>query len=240
MENGASASWKDVFSFLVSRGLPETLLWDMCVSPDEAALMHDLIVEAEAKRVLEVGTFVGLSTALLAMEVGRDGSVVACDLDLPVPLQARDTRYVERFGEISDLRESHSALFYVRSVLNRFGVSDRVQLLAGCFSCPPQGEFAEQIRGFGLDIDIMPVVGTAAAPASPYDLVFIDGDHHASAVYRDLSLCHQFLAPAGKIVLHDVGGGWGHEVRAGIDRFLNENPGYSLSASENIGLLQGS
>jgi predicted O-methyltransferase YrrM len=240
MQNGALAVWEDVFAFLVSSGLPETLLRDMCVSPDEAARMHNLIVEVQAKRILEVGTFVGLSTALLAMEVGRDGSVVACDLDLPVPLQARDTRYVERFGEIATIREPHSALFYVRSVLDEFGVSDRVQLLAGCFSCPPQGEFAEQIRRFGLDIDCMPVVGAAAAAGNPYDLVFIDGDHYAPSVYSDLSLCHQFPEPARTIVLHDVGGGWGREVRAGIDCFLRENPAYSLSLSENVGLLQRS
>lgn len=42
------------------------------------------------------------------------------------------------------------------------------------------------------------------ATKEKYDFIFLDGDHSAAAVYREISAALQVLAPGGTILLHDV------------------------------------
>lgn len=51
----------------------------MQVSPDQALLIRFLLRTAGARRVLEIGTFLGLSAVVMADAVGPDGRVVCLD-----------------------------------------------------------------------------------------------------------------------------------------------------------------
>jgi hypothetical protein len=74
------------------------------------------------------------------------------------------------------------------------------------------------------------VVGSAVcAEHGPFDLIFIDGLHFASAVEADLRLAAEALAPGGIILMHDCIGMWGTNVRAGIFRFLADRTEFRLS-----------
>lgn len=81
-------------------------------------------------------------------------------------------------------------------------------------------------------------MGHTVQPFSPYDLIFIDGDHHPQVVYRDLLLATQYLGKGGLLVLHDVGRTWRNEVLIGAKRFLTEHPEYSLSVDGNLGTIK--
>jgi predicted O-methyltransferase YrrM len=63
----------------------------------------------------------------------------------------------------------------------------------------------------------------------PFDLIFIDGLHYASAVEQDLRLAAEALASGGIILMHDCIGMWGTNVRAGIFRFLADRAEFRLS-----------
>lgn len=66
------------------------------VMPESGALLHVLALASGARRVLEVGTAIGVSTLYLARAIPEDGTVVSFDID---PERQRAARgYLERAG----------------------------------------------------------------------------------------------------------------------------------------------
>lgn len=61
----------------------------MQVSPDQALLLRFLLRLVGARRVLEIGTFLGLSALVMAEAVGPDGQVVCLDRSEEWAAQAR-------------------------------------------------------------------------------------------------------------------------------------------------------
>lgn len=61
------------------KGAEELGKGTMQVSPDQAVLLRFLLRLAGARRVLEIGTFLGLSALVMAEAVGPDGEVVCLD-----------------------------------------------------------------------------------------------------------------------------------------------------------------
>lgn len=59
----------------------------------------------------------------------------------------------------------------------------------------------------------------------PYDLIYIDGDHSASAVLEDMVLSFRLLRPGGIMICDDYTGGWGRNPldypKFAIDSFIN-------------------
>jgi hypothetical protein len=82
-----------------------------------------------------------------------------------------------------------------------------------------------------------PIIGEDIGQYGPYDLVFLDGDHHTDAVASDLNLLARYLSRNGILVLHDVSKAWGEHVRNGIASFTQEHTGFSLSTDHNLGFL---
>lgn len=78
----------------------------MQVSPDQAVLLRFLLRLIGAKKVLEIGTFLGLSALVMAEAVGPDGRILCLDKSEPWADEAR-------------------------ALWDRAGVSDRVELRIG-------------------------------------------------------------------------------------------------------------
>ena len=74
------------------------------VVPETGALLHVLAVASGAKRVLEVGTAIGVSTLYLARALPDGGQVVSFEIDAERQAAARD--YLDRAGVVDrvDLR----------------------------------------------------------------------------------------------------------------------------------------
>lgn len=78
----------------------------MQISPDQAVLLRFLLRVIGARRVLEIGTFLGLSAMVMADAVGPDGKVVCLDRNEEWAAEAR-------------------------SLWETAGVSDRIELILG-------------------------------------------------------------------------------------------------------------
>lgn len=175
---------------------------------------------------MEVGTFIGFSTGVIALAKRKESILVCVDPGLPVKSATTS------FHSLED----RSTLYFVRIMLKQFGLEQQTFLLQGFFSHLSTWA-REQITTLSGDPEQAPIIGERIARYAPYDLVFIDGDHRTDAVVSDLSLIAQYMTLNGIIVIHDVSCGWGEQVRAGITQFLQTHPEYSLKTDQNLGFL---
>lgn len=177
------------------------------------------IEEAAPLRLLEVGTFVGLSTLAMAFKTGESAVIHTVDPNFPlqVELQAMQTQSRE-----ADLTVRSQAL--AREAAERLGLAHKIVFHAGGFSTP--ATFASTKTD---PAHTTPVVGPDVCRShGPFDLIFIDGLHYSDAVLEDLRLARPHLRPGGRIVLHDVIGCWGSNVRRAVYQFLAETPGLTF------------
>ncbi len=182
---------KTVYRYFKDQGIPSRILKHYCINPAEAEQISSIVKKTHPRTILEVGTFIGLSTGVIALAREPESTFVCIDPNLPVGF------YVNFYTPEVNSAEKGGSLVFVRQMLKHF----------------------ERIAEY-----------------APYDLAFIDGDHHADSVYSDLSLIHPYLAQNAIIVLHDVSG-WEEEVCAGIAQFIQAHPEFSLKTDYNLGFL---
>jgi predicted O-methyltransferase YrrM len=222
--------WDHVAEFLKAQGIPEPLLSFFCISRDEAAHISRIVEKLEPRSILEIGSFVGLSTGVLGLASDDACSLVVVDPNFSITIQAH------RFGYQGAL-EPRRSFTYVQNVVEHFFPRKSVALLEGLYSGCSHRFASKYLEPMGVDACVMPIVGVEASRFAPFDLVFLDGDHFAESVYRDLSLICRDLEDAGTIILHDVAGAWQTEVLAGVGEFLTDHPEYSLVTQNNLGVI---
>jgi len=145
------------------------------VNPGDRKALFALVRALRPRQVLEVGTHVGSSTVTLAAALRENGR--------------RDPSAGPGRLVTVDLRDVNDP-------------ATRPWLESGSRRSP------RELLVAGDDEDLVTfVMGDATAYlrecTSTFDLVFLDGDHSAAAVYREVTLAARRLAPGGCIVLHD-------------------------------------
>jgi hypothetical protein len=180
-----------------------------------------------APRLLHVGNFVGISLSYL-LDWGRDRGATVFSVDPDIP-----HRGVE-----------HPQLV-VNDLLANFGLTERHLLICG-FSL--EKNFSNDSVVFE---DYNPATAWAqeAAPehvlprlvdtALTFDGAFIDGNHDAAYLRRELTQLTALLAPGGLLVLDDVNEWW-QGVRAIFDEATGggEWPFEKVDADGRIGILR--
>lgn len=150
---------------------------------DEAALLYRLAKRVPSgAAVAEIGRFKGGSTLLLASALPEGAQLWSYDLHVA-------------------LREDLTGAALdadLRAALERYGLSDRVQLVVGDSR-------------------------TAQPPPRPCALVFVDGDHSYEGARADYERWRDLLAPGGDLLFHDAvdTGGYGNHY-PGIARLVAE------------------
>lgn len=200
-------------------GYPRELVGHWALPGRDLRQLLAEIEDAAPLRLLEVGTFVGLSTLAMAFKTGESAVIHTVDPNFPlqVELQAMRTQSKE-----ADLTVRSQAL--AREAAERLGLAHKIVFHAGGFSTP--ATFASTKTD---PARTAPVIGQEVCRAhGPFDLIFIDGLHYSDAVLEDLRLARPHLRPGGRIVLHDVIGCWGSNVRRAVYQFLAETPGLTF------------
>lgn len=195
-------------------GCSRAVIAGWAISDNDVEDFVTLAHAAQPRRILEVGTHVGVSTMLLALVCPR-AEIFTVDPDFPVSIE--DSAVVS-----GDRREKEDPTVHevARRAAQALGVLDRIRFFKGGFSIP--ATFASTLTGEGE----VPVVGPdLCREHGPFDFIFVDGLHTAAAVASDLELAAPHLTPDGVMVLHDCIGFWGANVRAGVFDFLRKHSG---------------
>ena len=218
--------WQVIFEYFLEQGFPEALLRFVCINSYEASQISAFIEKINPRTMLEIGTFIGLSTGVLVQASPPDSILVCVDPNLPVDILSKRFHYFE----------SRGSLWFVRNMLEHFEKNQKTVVLEGCFSTL-SADYRDRLIALGGNPDTIAVIGERVREFAPYDLVFVDGDHSEESVYADLSLVCRYTSEDALIILHDLSGDWGIHVFSGVSRFREEHPEFSLQVHENLGFL---
>ena len=218
--------WQMVFEYFLEQGFPEGLLRFVCINPYEASQISAFIERINPRTMLEIGTFIGLSTGVLVLASPPDSILVCVDPNLPVNVLSERFHYFE----------SRGSLWFVRNMLEHFEKRQKTVVLEGCFT-PMSALYRDRLLARGGNPENVAVIGERARDFAPYDLVLVDGDHSEESVYADLSLVYHYISEGALIILHDLSGDWGIHVFSGVSKFLQEHPEFSVRIHENLGFL---
>ncbi len=189
-----------------------------CISELDAEMLFEAARTKQPRCVLEVGTYVGVSTLIIAL-AAPDTRIVTIDPNLTLGNEMGSMQ--SNLGRLASGTRTQDV---ARLVARHLGVDERIEFVSGGFAVGDT--FASQRSDPASRVS---VVGPAVCEKfGPFDFVFIDGLHYASAVEADLRLAASSLARTGMILMHDCIGMWGTNVRTGISRFLVDYPEFRL------------
>lgn len=200
-------------------GYPHSVVGSWAISDNDVADFVEIVAERQPRKILEVGTFVGVSTLLMALAC-PDAEIFTVDPDLPL--------FVEMGAMQSNLGIADAAITthaLARQAAERLGVADRIHFVRGGFAVTDT--FDSTIRHDGAATQL--VGPNLCESRGPFDLVFVDGLHTTTAVAADLELAAKAMTPDGTMVLHDCVGFWGANVRAGAFEFLRGHRQYRFT-----------
>ena len=201
------------------QGFSSELIGGWAISENDVA---DLVATAEAaqpRKILEVGTYVGVSTMMLAMAC-PEAEIFTVDPNFEL---AREMRAVNAGAAVEDNTPKQHDI--ARRAAEILGIADRIHFVEGGFSVGDT--FTSLLDDTGATT---PVIGPELCKThGPFDLVFIDGLHTPDAVLKDLQLAASALTPNAVMMLHDCIGFWGASVRRGVMAFLRDNPEFNFS-----------
>lgn len=169
------------------------------MAPEAGLMLHSLVRNIRPRTVVEVGTFVGVSTLWMAAALeeaaqdpgrapvapGQTDGVIHC-FDLFRPIPKAEWRDAELTGDV---------VAFVRGNLERAGLAHRVVFHPG--SSPEQLKaHRDLLRG--------PPAEEPHRRTAGVDFALVDGDHTIPGVLKDLEALEPVLNQGGYILLHDT------------------------------------
>src|SRR5207245_1514583 len=79
-------NWDTMQRYFIAQGIPHQVIATFCIHPAEAAQISDLIARTRPRIILEVGTFIGMSTGVIALASANipECRIVCVDPNFPV------------------------------------------------------------------------------------------------------------------------------------------------------------
>lgn len=143
------------------------------VNPGDRRALYQLVRGLKPVRLLEVGTHIGASTAHLAAAL-RDNAAAGAPAATLTTVDIVDVN-----DPVQRPWVGYGAAHSPAELMRRLGMAERVRFVA-----QPSLAFLQQDQ-------------------ASYDFIFLDGDHSAATVYRELPAALARLAPGGFLLLHD-------------------------------------
>lgn len=166
-----------------SRGFDLNEVMDGSIKRNEGSFLAGLLIEHKPAAVLEVGTFVGFSTLLIAQALRFSGTGKVHSVDPWIPHKG-----ISKPTELA------------LAAAKKMGVLDQIEFTRGWLSSAPHQPSTLN----DAKIPIMSQGSVLLPQLAPLDFVYIDGDHTVLNVVGDVSFALSFLKAGGVCVLHDV------------------------------------
>src|SRR6267154_2028783 len=68
--------WKTAYRYFKDQGIPSGILKHYCINTAEAAQISSIVKKTQPRTILEVGTFIGLSTGVIALARAPESTFV--------------------------------------------------------------------------------------------------------------------------------------------------------------------
>jgi predicted O-methyltransferase YrrM len=206
-----------ILSVFAALGYPREVVTQWSLPSSDVADLVRLAAESGARRVLEVGSFVGTSAFLMARAL-PEAEIHSVDPNLPLDVEFTAMGSADRGADLA-----RRTLEIARESARRLALDGRVHFHEGGFAVGAT---------FALADVAIPVIGPdLCARQGPFDFAFIDGLHFEDAVEADIALTLAHMTPDGVVALHDAIGYWGSHVRRAVHRILERDPSLPTSIS---------
>ncbi len=218
VNEGILGSYERVLETYASLGYSRELLGQWALPERDALALLAKVEEWQPHNVLEVGTYVGVTTLLIALHTGAETQIHTVDPNFPLQ--------VEMSAMQSNLYESNVAIRTQQLGLQAarsLGLDQRIDFHEGGFSVA--STFASNNTNPNATVKI--VGESVCAKYGPFDFIFVDGLHYEDAVFSDLMLAACHLTPEGVIGIHDAKGRWASNVRRAVYRFLEKHDDFT-------------
>jgi predicted O-methyltransferase YrrM len=233
-ENNFEQCYAKILAVFTELGYPQDLIGQWSLPPQDAKTLMDILQDCHPDNVLEVGTFVGMTTLMMALMSPPETHIHSIDPNFPLKVEMESMR-----SNLFDFDTSIKAQDLALLAAQRLGIDHKITFHAGGFST--NNTFASYNTSPSTRISI--VGPDICKQYGPFDFIFIDGLHYEEDVYSDIILATQYIIPSKIIAIHDVLGRWGSNVRRAIFRFLEDHEDFHFSHGhyskvfESIGLL---
>jgi predicted O-methyltransferase YrrM len=151
-------------------------------------LLFSLVRNIRPRNVVEVGSFIGVSTIWMAAALAETGDAPADSGDAharPGIIHA-----IDRFDDLPENEWRKAAITDRRALietnLTNAGVRERVELHAG------------------VSWDVLPTLHEPLRSAGGVHLALLDGDHSAEGLRKDLVALEPVLVTGGYVIVHDT------------------------------------
>ncbi len=222
--DNALQSREKAFNVLRGLGVPNEILYSVCLIPDDVIAIYDVAKDRSIKSILEVGSYVGVSAVVL-LTLFEQAEILCIDPSLSIKSD------VEQYGG----NISETTGYYFHKVAHELNLESRISRTKAFFSKSPDEHTMAYHLPNNPDMCDIPVI---SAPIDrKFDLIFIDADHYAESVNSNLILTTKMLSDEGIIFLHDVCGKWGQEVTKGANMFIADHPEYTFKVHKTVGVV---
>jgi predicted O-methyltransferase YrrM len=208
--------YKTVLKAYAELGYPSEIVDSWAISHNDAPDLMAIAESVKPAKILEVGTYVGVSTMLMALTC-PNAHIFTVDPDLPLEIEMGATG-----SSVANIDSSATTHAIARAAAEKLGVADRITFVKGGYAV--RETFSSTLTSNGAKARL--AGPKLCKDEGPFDFVFIDGLHTSEAVSADLQLSAKHLTPNGIMALHDCVGFWGANVRAGVLDFIRRNPSY--------------
>lgn len=206
-----------IWKLYEEKGLPRHIAAGWALPEVDTYDLIHVLGQRSPKKILEIGSYVGITTNLLAAFLPGDVRIDAIDPNQPLAVEDGAMGQTERLT----MRPFDLGL----AVAKELDVEHKVFWHEGGSSTVKT--FATEN---GMIESTIPLIGNDVCSAhGPFDFIFIDALHYEFAVQADLELAVQWLAPDGIIAVHDVLGRWGSHVRRALHKFLTDHTEFIFS-----------
>ncbi len=148
------------------------------VQLEDALALYCIICEKQPSVVVEVGSFIGFSSCIMAQALKDNGKgVIHC---------------IDPYLDFLSVKNPSQ---HTCKMLKTLELDNHACVHTGFFS-EPRENIGSKIEVLGRKISEM---------VGPIDLAFIDGDHATCAVLQDFMLLLPALSPHATVIFHDIG-----------------------------------